>query len=116
MQFKFENRKVSQRSNDAIIKLLLNFNFRPKINSNIEINIDFNENISYFIKTIVGHGNIIQNEMIRLEKKQNSTTFKVLANNEMIPDFYVFVHYMIGRDMKYCESRFTLPDVLENQV
>ena len=77
---------------------------------------DFNEAVTYFIYTLTGHGNIIQNQIVKFETQQNSSTFQIEAKNEMAPEAYVFVHYMISGVLKSCETKITLPDELENKV
>ncbi|TMW42715.1 hypothetical protein DOY81_012206, partial [Sarcophaga bullata] len=111
----FEHYSASDKANKKTECILSLKTKRPKLNSIIEINVDFNEPVTYFIYTLTGHGNIIQNQMIKFDTKTTSTTLQVVAKNEMVPDAYVFVHYMVNGDMKFCEMKITLPDELENK-
>ncbi|KAM7352165.1 thioester-containing protein 1 allele S1-like [Cochliomyia hominivorax] len=89
---------------------------RPKINSEIEIMVESNQNIKYFVYTLVSHGNIIRHDLVPLESNQNSYIIQLMTSNEMVPVSFLYVHYMENNNLIYCETKIELPEELENKM
>ncbi|XP_065358110.1 pregnancy zone protein-like [Calliphora vicina] len=91
-------------------------NKRPQVNTEIKIDVKSNQNIPYIVYTLTSHANIIKSEFVQLDSNTNSYTIQLMASKEMTPTSFLYVHYMVGGNMIYCETEIELPVVLENTL
>ncbi|XP_065356862.1 thioester-containing protein 1 allele R1-like isoform X2 [Calliphora vicina] len=91
-------------------------NKRPQVNTEIKIDVKSNQNIPYIVYTLTSHANIIKSEFVQLDSNTNSYTIQLVASKEMTPTSFLYVHYMVGGNMIYCETEIEIPVVLENTL
>lgn len=84
--------------------------------SPIEVELTSKDSIPYIVYTVTGHAAIIRKDFIKLNPNQNSYTIKINPSIEMVPRSYLYVHYILNGDLRFCELLLRLPEKFENQV
>lgn len=82
----------------------------------VEVEVRSSFNIPYLVYTIVGHGSIVHIEHITLPANRKRHTIKITPSIEMIPESYLYVHYVLDGNFRYEELTLKFPLELENQV
>ncbi|XP_065358094.1 thioester-containing protein 1 allele S3-like [Calliphora vicina] len=89
---------------------------RPILGKPIEVEVRSSFNIPYLVYTIVGHGSIVHMDHITLPANRKRHTIKITPSVEMIPESFLYVHYVQDGYFRYNEMRFEFPWELENQI
>lgn len=82
----------------------------------MEILVESKEPLKYLVYTLTSHGNIQKHEIVNFATNQNSYKINLMCTNEMVPHSFLYVHYMQGDNLIFCETKIELPRELENKV
>ncbi|XP_065356087.1 CD109 antigen-like [Calliphora vicina] len=89
---------------------------RPILGKPVEVEVRSAFNIPYLVYTIVGHGSIVHLEYIALPANRKRHTIKITPSIEMIPESYLYVHYIQDGNFRFKEMTLKFPMELENQI
>uniref|UniRef100_W8AUU8 TEP1-F n=1 Tax=Ceratitis capitata TaxID=7213 RepID=W8AUU8_CERCA len=90
----------------------------PEVDTPMEVRLISPEPFSSFVCVIVGRGNIVYNNKIRIPNGRSETayTFSITPTHEMIPEAHIFVYFFNAGKMIYYETKFTLPNQFRNSI
>uniref|UniRef100_A0A1I8QF42 TEP1-F n=1 Tax=Stomoxys calcitrans TaxID=35570 RepID=A0A1I8QF42_STOCA len=118
-QFTFNNLFVERSSyaiDDSNCKIKMSPRSSADLSEPLELKVSANHTIPYMIYTLTSHGNIVRQEYIQLPSNQYSHTFRIQATMAMVPDSYLFVYYIVGDQLHYCEFTIRLPHNFVNKL
>lgn len=110
-----EGRKVSRGKFFRILIFFICYS-RLKFGTNIDLELTSKLPIPYFIYTVTSHADIVRMKYIPLPANTKSHIIKIKPAVDMIPRCYVYVHYIINGDLRYCELSLKFPNEFENTV
>nr|XP_016940111.1 CD109 antigen isoform X3 [Drosophila suzukii] len=76
----------------------------PRLGEQVSFDVILNEEMSYFVYTIVGRGNILLSETIYVPKGLRTITVKFRPTFSMVPKATVYIHYIFNGDLYFEEK------------
>ncbi|XP_058975889.1 ovostatin [Musca domestica] len=103
--------------NDATTACTLKLkNSSLKFDTNVDLELKSDLPIPYLIYTVTGHGDIVRRQLIKLPDNTTSHTIKIKPSMEMVPLSFVYVHYIVKGQLRYCEQYLKFPNEFENKI
>lgn len=90
--------------------------FRPRLDTDVVVEVKSNENIPYYVYSIVARGNIIQQEHIKLPGSGKSHEIKFKPSFKMVPQSHLFVYFVRNGELIFKELSFSFPEEFLNKV
>ncbi|XP_016940135.3 CD109 antigen isoform X6 [Drosophila suzukii] len=76
----------------------------PRLGEQVSFDVILNEEMSYFVYTIVGRGNILLSETIYVPKGLRKITVKFRPTFSMVPKATIYIHYIFNGDLYFEEK------------
>ncbi|XP_073822199.1 thioester-containing protein 1 allele S3-like [Musca autumnalis] len=89
---------------------------RLQLGKMLEIEVSSSNDIPYILYTLTGHGNIIRTELIKMPLNKKSYIIRLMPTIEMIPQSYIYVHYVHEENYRYVEMALHFPSEFENKI
>jgi len=82
----------------------------------VSFDVILNEEMSYFVYTIVGRGNILLSETIYVPKGLRTITVKFRPTFSMVPKATIYIHYIFNGDLYFEEKSIDFEKDFLNSV
>ncbi|XP_037711800.1 CD109 antigen isoform X4 [Drosophila subpulchrella] len=76
----------------------------PKLGEQVSFDVILNEDMSYFVYTIVGRGNILLSETILVPMGLKTINVKFTPTFSMVPKATIYIHYIFNGDLYFEEK------------
>ncbi|XP_051859029.1 CD109 antigen isoform X4 [Drosophila albomicans] len=88
----------------------------PKLGKPLSIDVKSDKPIPYFVYTIVARGNIVKAEYVDVAEESKSHTIKLIPTFEMVPQFTIYVHYVVDNELRFQEHNVNVDREFENSI
>ncbi|XP_062137549.1 CD109 antigen isoform X5 [Drosophila sulfurigaster albostrigata] len=88
----------------------------PKLGKPLSIDVKSDKPIPYFVYTIVARGNIVKAEYVEVAEESKSHTIKLIPTFEMVPQFTIYVHYVVDNELRFQEHNVNVDREFENSI
>lgn len=100
----------------VIISHNIFFYFRLQFGASIDIEVTSTFNIPYIVYTVTSHSSIVHMELVQLPQNSKSFIIQLKRAMDIVPNAYIYVHYIVNGNLHFCELALRLPHEFENQV
>ncbi|KAH8281351.1 hypothetical protein KR054_000020, partial [Drosophila jambulina] len=88
----------------------------PRLGERVSFDVKSNEDIPYFVYTIVARGNIVLSEHVDVPEGLRTYTVKFTPTFEMVPTATIYIHYVTNDDLHFEEKKIEFEKEFSNSI